>query len=82
MNCSAARATSATPCPPAMPKRINRYGLGMAEHEDLVWLTSHNHGDVVFHGTARQLRDSDALMSGLTPNQRALVSVYASNTLQ
>ena len=47
------------------------FGLGIADHEDLVWLTSRATGAVVFTGTACQLLASAALMAGCTPAQRA-----------
>lgn len=58
------------------------YGLGMAEHEGFVWLTSHATGGVIFTGTASQLLSSADLMAGCSPRQRVELAVFAASATQ
>lgn len=46
------------------------FGLGIAEHEDLVWLTSRATGAVVFTGTSRQLMERTDLVAACSQRQR------------
>jgi len=53
----------------------NPFGLGVSDIDDVVWLTSHMTGAVVFHGTACQLNERADLTSGLTANQIAVLEL-------
>lgn len=63
-----------TPAPQALTvptkARPHPFGLGIAEHEDLVWLTSHATGGVIFSGTARQLMERADLVAACSLRQR------------
>lgn len=53
----------------------NAFGLGMSDVDDIVWLTSHLTGAVVFSGTVRQLNERSDLVLGLTANQIAALDL-------
>lgn len=50
-------------------ERPRSFGMGIAEHEDLVWLTNRDTGGIVFTGTAHQLIERADLVAGLSQRQ-------------
>lgn len=82
MNSSTHASLRAIPSAQPSSMQPSRLGLGIAEHEDLVWLTSRATGAVVFTGTASELRANTELMAACSPAQRAEISLLPSTRLQ
>lgn len=82
MNSSTHASLRAIPSAQPSSMQPSRLGLGIAEHEDLVWLTSRETGAVIFTGTARQLHANTELMAACSPTQRAEINRLPTTQLQ
>lgn len=82
MNCSTHTTRRAIPAAQPAPFEPDRLGLGIADHEDRVWLTSRATGAVIFAGTARELRANTELMAACSPGQRSEIDLIPTIQLQ